>query len=36
MSEPLNKTETEQVIVTLNRILELELAGLVRYCTTAS
>ena len=31
MTEPLNKTETEQVIVTLNRILELELAGLVRY-----
>jgi len=31
MSEPLNKAETEQVIATLNRILELELAGLVRY-----
>ena len=27
----LNKSETEQVLVTLNRILELELAGLVRY-----
>jgi bacterioferritin len=31
MSEPLSNTETEQVIATLNRILELELAGLVRY-----
>ena len=31
MTEPLSKPETEKVIVTLNRILELELAGLVRY-----
>jgi bacterioferritin len=31
MSEPFSQPETEQVIVTLNRILELELAGLVRY-----
>ncbi len=31
MAEPLNKAETETVIGTLNRILELELAGLVRY-----
>lgn len=31
MKEPLNKIETEEVIATLNRILELELAGLVRY-----
>ena len=31
MAEPLSKSETEKVIVTLNRILELELAGLVRY-----
>jgi bacterioferritin len=27
----LNKSETEKVLTTLNRILELELAGLVRY-----
>jgi bacterioferritin len=31
MSEPFSQPDTEQVIVTLNRILELELAGLVRY-----
>ena len=31
MTEPLNKSETDKVIVTLNRILELELAGLVRF-----
>lgn len=31
MTEPLNKSETDTVIATLNRILELELAGLVRY-----
>ena len=31
MTEPLSKPETDKVIVTLNRILELELAGLVRY-----
>jgi len=31
MGEPLPKAETEKVIATLNRILELELAGLVRY-----
>jgi bacterioferritin len=31
MTEPLSKTETDQVIVTLNTVLELELAGLVRY-----
>jgi bacterioferritin len=31
MTEPLSNAETEKVIVTLNRILELELAGLVRY-----
>jgi bacterioferritin len=31
MTEPLNKSETEKVIATLNQILELELAGLVRY-----
>jgi bacterioferritin len=31
MSDPFSQAETEQVIVTLNRILELELAGLVRY-----
>ena len=31
MADPLSKPETENVIVTLNRILELELAGLVRY-----
>src|SRR5215813_4688686 len=31
MTEPLTKSETEKVITTLNRILELELAGLVRY-----
>src|SRR5215213_5666414 len=31
MTEPLNSAETEKVIATLNRILELELAGLVRY-----
>ena len=31
MSEPFSRAETEQVIATLNRILELELAGLVRY-----
>jgi bacterioferritin len=31
MSQPFSNTETEEVIVTLNRILELELAGLVRY-----
>src|SRR4051812_50165382 len=31
MSEPFSNPETEQVIVTLNRILELEIAGLVRY-----
>jgi bacterioferritin len=31
MSDAFSKSETEQVIATLNRILELELAGLVRY-----
>jgi len=31
MTEPLNTNETEKVIATLNQILELELAGLVRY-----
>jgi bacterioferritin len=31
MTEPLSRTETDEVIGTLNRILELELAGLVRY-----
>jgi bacterioferritin len=31
MSDAFNQSETEQVIATLNRILELELAGLVRY-----
>ncbi len=31
MSDPLSQPETEQVIATLNHILELELAGLVRY-----
>ena len=31
MSQPLSQTENEQVITTLNKILELELAGLVRY-----
>lgn len=31
MSEPFSQTENEQVISTLNKILELELAGLVRY-----
>ncbi|MEP7243365.1 MAG: ferritin-like domain-containing protein [Gammaproteobacteria bacterium] len=31
MSDPFTKPESESVIVTLNRILELELAGLVRY-----
>ena len=31
MTEPLSKSETDEVIGTLNRILELELAGLVRY-----
>ena len=31
MSEPFSQTENDQVIATLNRILELELAGLVRY-----
>ena len=31
MSEAFSKPEAEQVIGTLNRILELELAGLVRY-----
>jgi bacterioferritin len=31
MSEPLSKSENDQVIATLNHILELELAGLVRY-----
>ena len=31
MTAPLSKSETENVIVTLNRVLELELAGLVRY-----
>lgn len=31
MSEPFSQSENEQVVATLNRILELELAGLVRY-----
>ncbi len=31
MNAELNKTETAKVVDTLNRILELELAGLVRY-----
>jgi bacterioferritin len=31
MSAALSKTETAKVVETLNRILELELAGLVRY-----
>src|SRR5262245_54623426 len=31
MSESFSQSENEQVIVTLNKILELELAGLVRY-----
>ena len=31
MAAELNKTETAKVVETLNRILELELAGLVRY-----
>jgi len=31
MATELNKTETAKVVETLNRILELELAGLVRY-----
>jgi bacterioferritin len=31
MSDALSPPENEQVIVTLNKILELELAGLVRY-----
>ena len=31
MASELNKTETAKVVDTLNRILELELAGLVRY-----
>jgi bacterioferritin len=31
MSEPFSQSETEQVVATLNQILELELAGLVRY-----
>lgn len=31
MSEPFDEARTGQVIATLNRILELELAGLVRY-----
>lgn len=31
MASELNKTETAKVVETLNRILELELAGLVRY-----
>lgn len=31
MSEPFTQTENDQVISTLNKILELELAGLVRY-----
>jgi bacterioferritin len=31
MSEPLSKSENDQVIATLNHLLELELAGLVRY-----
>ena len=31
MATELNKTETAQVVETVNRILELELAGLVRY-----
>lgn len=31
MSEPFSNAETEQVVATLNKILELELAGLVRY-----
>lgn len=31
MSEPFTPPETEQVVGTLNHILELELAGLVRY-----
>jgi bacterioferritin len=31
MASELSKTETAQVVETLNRILELELAGLVRY-----
>jgi bacterioferritin len=31
MSEPFSKADTEKVVVTLNRILELELAGFVRY-----
>jgi bacterioferritin len=31
MSDAFNRSESEQVIATLNRILELELAGLVRY-----
>ena len=31
MSDPFSQSENEQVIATLNKILELELAGLVRY-----
>ena len=31
MSDAFSKSETEQVIATLNHILELELAGVVRY-----
>ena len=31
MSEPFSQSDNEQVISTLNKILELELAGLVRY-----
>ena len=31
MSEPFSQPENDQVISTLNKILELELAGLVRY-----
>jgi len=32
----LSKKENQQVITTLNRILELELAGVVRYMHSAS
>jgi bacterioferritin len=31
MSDPFSQSESEQVVATLNHILELELAGLVRY-----